>query len=136
LETKVRSLWIIWAALFAATAATIVLSRLAVGHATPNPVVIQVISLVAASEVIVIVLLRRKLVVPALTLLGTQPDDPSALARWQSGYIATWALSVCIALYGLVLRYLGFDFRQLLPFFIAGCALMVFYTPCPPVITR
>ena len=132
MEAKVRTLWIIWAALLVAMSGTIVLSRLANVHATPNPVVIRVISLVAASEVFVIVLLRRKLVVPALTLLATQPGDRGALARWQSGQIATWGLSTCIAIYGLILRYLGFDFRQLLPFFIAGCALMLFYTPRQP----
>lgn len=135
MEAKVRTLWIIWAALFSALAANVALARIASVHAAPNPLLIEVISLVAASEVFVIVLLRRKLVVPALTLLATQPGDTGALARWQSGQIATWGLSTCIAMYGLILRYLGFDFRQLLPFFIGGCALMLFYTPRQPAVS-
>jgi hypothetical protein len=41
----------------------------------------------------------------------------------------TYCLSEAIALYGMVLHFLGFGLSQIVPFFIAGLGLIIFYWP-------
>jgi len=136
MDSTLRMLLVTWLTLLAAIGGYTTLCFFAVVHVTPSPVMIRAISIVAASEVIVLFVLRRKSVLPAAATLSIQAEDVAALARWKTGQIVTWALSLSIALYGLVLRYIGFSFPQTAPFFIAGFVLMLFYLPRRPVPTR
>ena len=109
MESTQRLMWIIWISLLIAMAAYTALCFFAVVQATPSPILLRAMSLVAAAEVLVLFVMRRKLLVPAVALLSSQSEDATALARWKTGNIVTWALSLSIALYGLVLRYMGFQ---------------------------
>lgn len=80
--------------------------------------------------------LRRRLVKPAEETLASQPDDPAALARWRTGYLITYACSEAMALYGVVLHFLGFSLTEVLPFLIAGFVLILFYAPRRPAPAR
>jgi hypothetical protein len=90
------------------------------------------IAFVSMSEVVLLFFFRRKLVLQSEPLLASEPYEPAVVARWRTGYIITWALSLSIALYGLVLRYLGFTFSQVAPFFVAGFVLILFFAPRRP----
>ena len=97
--------------------------------ATPNPVLLRALTVVAVSIAILIFVMRRIQVLPAEAVLQNQPQDVKALARLRQGYVTTYALSLSIALYGLVLHFLGFSKSQIAPFFIAGLALIGFFRP-------
>ncbi|MGO9084239.1 MAG: hypothetical protein ACLQBK_03360 [Candidatus Sulfotelmatobacter sp.] len=97
--------------------------------ATPNPIMLRALTVVAVSITILIFVMRRIQVLPAEAILQIQPEDAKALARWRQGYIVTYALSLSIALYGLVLHFFGFSLSQVAPFFIAGFALILLLGP-------
>jgi len=65
--------------------------------------------------------------------LASHPDDSLTLSHWKSGYIATYSLCEALALFGLILRFLGCNFQQSLPFYIGGFVLLFFFGPREPV---
>ena len=81
----------------------------------------------------VIFVVRRTLVLRPAEDLAARPDDSISLSHWKTGYIATYVLCETLALLGLVLRFLGFTFRQSLPFYVAGFVLLLFFGPREPV---
>jgi hypothetical protein len=97
--------------------------------AKPNPTMLRALTVVAVSVVILIFAMRRIQVLPAEAILQSQPQDAKALARLRRGYLVTYALCLSIALYGLVLHFVGFSISLIAPFFIAGFALIVFLGP-------
>jgi hypothetical protein len=103
---------------------------------TPKPIVLQIIGVIAVTLVAWIIYFRRKIIAPAEIVLSAQPDDPRALARLRLGYILIWALSESMVLYGFVLRYIGFPFAQVIPFFGGGFVLMLFMAPRRPAESR
>jgi len=124
-----------WAPLVSIGLYAIVCLRAPIPHA-PKSVVLLVIAALALGLVAVIFFVRRKLITAAETVLASQPNDPAALARLRGGYIMIWAFTESIVLYGLVLRYLGFSFTQVTPFFVGGFALMLFMPPRRPAENR
>ena len=97
-----------------------------------NLQIFRIITLVAVLDVIVIFVLRRNLVIRAEQTLALQPEDTAGLQRWRTGYIATWALSEAVALFGVVLHFIGFTLTQVAPFLIAGFVLILFFGPRRP----
>jgi hypothetical protein len=102
----------------------------ATAHA--NPLVYRILTLVAIGVLCSLLLLRRKLVKPSEDALANTPEDAVAIRRWQSGYLMTYAFSEAIALYGVVLHFMGFTLAQVAPFLIAGFVLILFYSPRLP----
>jgi len=97
----------------------------------PLALVYAIVAL-AAAMVGAILLVRRVMLKPAESTLARDSEDAAALNRWRAGYIVTFALSEAVALYGIVLRFIGAGFRQVVPFFIAGFILMLFFGPRRP----
>jgi hypothetical protein len=97
-----------------------------------SPAFIYSIAAVAASMVGAILLVRRMKLKPAESTLAGNSENAVALNRWRTGYIATFALSEAVVLYGVVLRFVGLGFRQVVPFFVAGFILMLFFGPRRP----
>jgi F0F1-type ATP synthase membrane subunit c/vacuolar-type H+-ATPase subunit K len=96
------------------------------------PVVLCAMALVAVAVSVGIFMVRRVMVMPAENILRTDAEDANALGRWRAGYILILALSETIALHGLVLRFVGFGFPEVLPFFLASFILMLFFGPHRP----
>ena len=90
------------------------------------------ITVMAVAMIGAIFVTRRILVTRSENTLAASPEDLAALIRWRLGYIVTFALSEAVALYGLVLRFVGFNFSQVVPFFLAGFILMLFFGPRRP----
>jgi hypothetical protein len=103
---------------------------------TSKPITLQIIGVIALTLVGWIIYFRRKIIAPADIVLSAQPDDQRALARLRLGYILIWALCEAMALYGFVLRYMGFPFAQVIPFFVGGFVLMLFMAPRRPAESR
>ena len=97
--------------------------------ATPKPILLRGLTVVAVSIVVVIFGLRKIQVLPVESMLAKQPQDAKSLLSWRKGYLVTYSLSLSIALYGLLLHFLGFSTLNIAPFFIAGFALILFLGP-------
>jgi hypothetical protein len=104
-------------------------SRATVSNATT----FYVLSMVTVTIVGVILVVRRTLVIQSAAALANRPADEATLGRWRTGYIMTYALSEAIALFGLVLRLTGFTLSQVVPFYVAGFILLLFFGPRRPV---
>jgi len=97
-----------------------------------SPAFIYAIVALAAAMVGATLLVRRVMVKPAESTLAGDPENATALTRWRASYIVTFALSETVALYGIVLRFIGVEFRQVVPLFVAGFILMLYFTPRRP----
>ena len=86
----------------------------------------------AVGMIAAIFLLRRVMVIRAERILAHNAEDSVSLNRWRAGYIVTFALSEAIALYGFVLRFLSFSLAQVMPFYVTGFVLLVFFRPRRP----
>ncbi len=75
---------------------------------------------------------RRKILRPSEQVLSAMPEDAAALRRWRTAYVATYAICDAIALWGLVVRFLGFGLLLAMPFFGAGFLLMLYFAPRRP----
>jgi hypothetical protein len=136
MEASRRMMQIIQGAFLVSIVLYAVITKMLPASVAPNVLIFRVLALLAMGNVVMIFLLRRKLVKPSEQTLSTQPEDAAALASWRTGYLITYAFSEAIALYGLVLHFIGFAFVQVLPFFIAGFVLILFYAPRRPSPTQ
>lgn len=98
-----------------------------------NPTVNYVLSTLGVAIVGIIFVVRRTLVLRAAETLAAHPDDSLSLNHWKTGYIATYALCEALAIFGLVLRFIGSNFQQCVPFYIGGFVLLFFFRPREPV---
>lgn len=98
-----------------------------------NPTLFYALSLATITIVGVILVVRRTLVLQSAVTLATRPNDVATLNRWRAGYVMTYALSEAIAMFGLVLRLIGFSLSQVASFYIAGFILLLFFGPRRPV---
>jgi hypothetical protein len=96
---------------------------------SPNVVLFQVMAIVAVVNVVLIVVVRRSMVAPSLAVLRSNSSDLPALNRWRGGYVVTYALCEAVALYGFILRIMGFSFRSVVPFYLASVILMIYFGP-------
>jgi len=97
-----------------------------------DPTIFYVLSMVTVTIVGVILVVRRTLVAHSAGILRDRPNDGTTLGRWRAGYVMTYALSEAVALFGLVLRIIGFSLSQIAPFYVAGFILLLFYGPRRP----
>jgi len=133
METSLRTLRIVRLVMLASIALFSVIAysvRLAPGQ--PEPAVLLAIGAVAIADVGVILFFQKKVIARQSALLAKMPNDRTALGRWYAGHVAVFAICEAIALFGFVLRYLGFAFVQVAPFLLAGFGLMFFFGPKPP----
>ena len=129
-----RTLNMIRAALIFAIAVYMFIGeKVAAGSAGPlNAMLFQILAVVAVVNIVLILIVRRSMVTPAAAVLQTNSGDSLALTRWRGGYIATYALCEAVALYGFVLRVLGFSYRMVVPFYLASFILMIYFSPRVP----
>ena len=99
---------------------------------TPNASLFRVITILALSMAIIVFAVWRIRVLPAGRTLTSRPNDAGALFRWRQGYLITYVFSQAIALYGVVLHFMGNPLLRVLPFFIAAFVLMLVLRPQPP----
>jgi len=100
--------------------------------AAPDRNVYFAITLIAITTVGMIFAVRRLFVLRPEETLVSQPENAAALNRWRAGYLVIYALSESVALFGLVLRILGFNLSEVTPFYLAGFALMLLFAPRRP----
>jgi hypothetical protein len=101
-----------------------------------DPTLFYALSLATITIVGVILVVRRTLVLQSAATLAARPNDVATLNRWRAGYVMTYALSEAIAMFGLVLRLIGFSLSQVASFYIAGFILLLFFGPRRPVVVE
>ena len=99
---------------------------------SPSVLIFYALTFVSITMVGIIMVIRRTLIFPAQTALAAHATDAAALSRWRGGYIFSYAIAEAIALYGLVLRFLGFTLTQVAPFYIAAAMLLLLLTAKRP----
>ena len=80
----------------------------------------------------VAVVLRKRMLDSAADILRLRPDDTAALIRWRAAHIVSFALCEAVALFGLVLRFLGATTFEAAPFFAVAFVLMLAFRPAAP----
>lgn len=133
MQAPTRPLQIVRIAMLLSVAGYVAITVLLPSHASSDPVIFHAFTVMSITMVAVIFIVRRSFLAPAEAILAVQPDDARALARWRSYYLLQWGLSEAIALYGLVLHFLGFTLVQVAPFFIGSFLLLAFFPPRQPV---
>lgn len=133
MDSLLRTLRIIQTALLGSVLLYVLLAaRLGPPPRPTFPLVFFMIALMAVANSVGIFVIRRIMVKRAENVLQTNAGDSKARARWGAGHILILALSESIALYGFVLRFVGFGFSQVIPFFVASFILMLFFGPRRP----
>ncbi len=98
-----------------------------------DPGLSYIFSTLAVGVVGAIFVVRRTLVLRAAESLAAHPEDSLSLNHWRTGYVVTYALCETLALFGLVLRFLGCETQQSLLFYAGGFVLLFFFRPREPV---
>jgi len=133
MDASLKQLRILQIAMLAAIVLYVVIGEVVPHSVHPmNPVLFHALALLAASTVFVLFFLRRMTVRRAEPALAGPSIDNAVLSRWRAGVILTLALSEAIALYGFVLRMIGFSLSEVAPFYVAGFTLMLFLGPRKP----
>jgi hypothetical protein len=136
MESQRRAVKIIRIAFLVSIALSVFLGERVGQRAPPNRNLYFALTLVAITTVGMIYAVRRLLVLRSEATLGAQPEDTAALNRWRSGHIVIYALSEAVALFGLVLRILGFTLSQVAPFYLVGFVLIFVFGPRRPSTVR
>ena len=87
------------------------------------------LAVLAVSEVGIATGIRAKLLRPAVARLEQSPGDSLALAQWQRGQLLSMVFATTVALYGVVIRVMGFSWNIAAWFFVAGFLLLLWWTP-------
>lgn len=96
------------------------------------PLVFYVITAVVISLIATLFGMRRGRLAKLEKILSSNQEDLAALKPWRATYLLIFMACEAIALYGLVLRFLGFTFTQVVPFYLAGVVLMLYFAPRRP----
>jgi archaellum biogenesis protein FlaJ (TadC family) len=126
---SLKNLQAIRIAMLASVVFYVVIAILGPSSGEPNPIAFYAFTAIAIAEVAAIFVMRRILLSPRQ--LGAMPQPERAKVSIKPGTALTliYCLSEAIALYGLVLHFLGFSLTQVAPFFFSGLVLLSFFQP-------
>ena len=99
---------------------------------TTDAKTLYAISFASISLVGAILVVRKTMVLQSEAELRDKPGDPVTLARWKTGYIVTYVLCESLALFGLLLRIMGFTFTHVWPYYAGSVVMMLLFWPRLP----
>jgi hypothetical protein len=94
-----------------------------------QPTFYRAFVILAAALVVVALVLRSRILAPAVAALKAHPDDAVAWTRWRVGNIITFVFCESVALFGFALRMLGGTLAASAPFYAAAILLMLIWAP-------
>ena len=130
--TAVKTVRLIQIAMLVSIGIYAVVGEVAGRHLNTDATVIYAISFASISLVGAILVVRKTMVLQSEAELKAKPGDPVILARWKTGYFVTYALCEALALFGLVLRMLGFSLNQVWPYYAGSFVLLLLFWPRAP----
>ncbi len=110
----------------------------AVGQLVPpiaralDPAMSYLFATLGVAIVGIIFVVRRTLVFRAASSLATKPEDSLSLNQWRTGFIATYALCEALAIFGLVLKFMGGGLQASVPYYLSGFILLFFFRAQQP----
>jgi len=128
-----RLLRLIYVAMFASVGAYWLVGEVVARQTeiTAPAIIARVLQVVAAGTVLAVLVLRFQRI-PALTATALASEPAALLARLRVLYLVCFALAEAVALYGLVLRFLGVPRADVTLFFLAAAVLFLLCYPRPP----
>ena len=132
MASALRTVRVIQIAMLVSIGLYVVAGEMAGARWNAGTTVIRAISFASISVVGAILVVRKTLVLESEAQLRERPDDPVILSRWKSGYLVTYALCEALALFGLVLRIMGFTIGQVWPYYAGSFVLLLLFWPRAP----
>lgn len=125
------TIWIIWASMLGSLAAYVLVCHLlgeeiksGVSPDIPVRLIKSVLMAVSAAEIVIAWFLRR------FMLTARKTSEPSqAVGKYAAAVVISLAISESIAIYGLILFFIGEDFPTFYSFTALSAAAMIFYRP-------
>ncbi|MCU1286658.1 MAG: hypothetical protein JWO13_3008 [Acidobacteriales bacterium] len=102
------------------------------GRNTDQPSLMLMMSGLALVEIAIVLYIRMKVLPKIEDGLRLDSEDRQLLVRLRNTYTVSFALSMGVAFYGLVLRILGAPFSNAAIFYGLGLALVIFCAPRRP----
>jgi len=93
------------------------------------PIMYYCIAVMTMGVVVTIFIVRRRWTTPVENELSTDPENKEALLRLRKGYVLIYGMSEAAVLFGLQLRFIGFTRLQVIPFYITGGILLLYFFP-------
>lgn len=128
-----RTIRLIQIAMLVSIAMYAVLGEVVGARLPANPTILYAMSVASISVVGALLVVRRTLVLQSEAALKERPGDPTVLSRWKMGYIVTFTLCEALALFGLLLRLMGFTLNSVWPYYAGGFALLLLFWPRLPL---
>ena len=132
MDTSARLMRLVQIAMLVSVAVCVAVGEFAGRAGLPNKALFYTMSLASISTVGAVFVVRRTLVLPAEALLRDKPSDSLVRARWKAGYIFLYALCEALALFGLILRIVGFTLVHVWGFYLGGFMLLLLFSPRVP----
>ena len=136
MRLALRTVRLVQIAMLVSVAIYVVVGEVVRPSFAANPTILYATSVASISVVGAILVVRRTLVVQSEAQLREKPDDPFILSRWRTGYIVMYALCEALALFGLLLRLVGFSINHVWPYYAGGFVLLLLFWPTVPPAER
>ncbi len=127
-----RTVRLIQIAMLVSIGMYVVVGEVAGRHLNTDATVLYAISFASISVVGAILVVRKTLVLQSEAELREKPGDPATLSRWKTGYIVTYSLCEALAVFGLVLRIMGFTLTHVWPYYAGSFVLLLLFWPRMP----
>lgn len=124
-----RTVRLIQIAMLASIGICAVAGEVAGARLSVNANTLYAISFASISLVGAILVVRKTWVLQSEEELKERPGDAALVARWKTGYIVTYVLCEALAVFGLLLRVMGFPLVQVWPYYAGSAALMLLFWP-------
>ena len=132
MSAALRTVRIIQVAMLVSVGIYVVLGEVLGSRLTTNASTLYAISFASISLVGAILVVRKTMVLQSEAELKAKPGDAATLGPWKAGYIVTYALCEALALFGLLLRIMGFTVAQVWPYYAGSAVLLLLFWPRSP----
>ena len=97
--------------------------------ANSSTIIPAVLGLVGFLEIGLGFFLRSRFIEEAEAILQADPENQSAKQKWRTGNLLAFCFAETITLFGVVLKYLGYEWKIAGVFFGVGLLLLILWTP-------
>jgi len=91
--------------------------------------VLEAMQVEAVGLIVIALIVRRRMLAPAVEILRLNPSDAKALNRWRTANVVSLIFAEAVALIGVAVRALGGSGWTVWSFFVGAIVLMLLWTP-------
>lgn len=104
----------------------------ATNHAPASKSLLTVLVAFSFYDIVMGRSLRSKKINLAFQKLRDIPNDQISLDRWRQGQIIGASLAECVAIYGVLIHFVGGSNLEVAVFFVAGAIILLWWSPRKP----